>query len=204
MAAVLERPNVLEQTDALARRMTPEEYLAWERDPARINERRSEYIYGEVIEMPGASREHNLINVAVTTLLSNQLDNGVEIYSNDMRVRVGSGNAYVYPDAVVAIDEPQLLDVQFDTLLNPSVVVEILSPSTSDYDRGTKFELYQEIGSLTDYLMIAQDEPRIDHYARVDENEWLLKTYRSLDAVVAVDSLDCTLTLTEVYARIKF
>ena len=197
MATVLERPNTLDLI------MTPEEYLAWERDPERANERRSEFINGTVIEVPGASTEHNIIASDTDFTLAVQLRNRCYVLRSDMRVRVGSGSSYVYPDIVVVCGELQLLDNQFDTLLNPDLLVEILSPSTSDYDRGTKFELYQDIGSLTDYLMIAQDEPRIDHYARIDKNEWLLKTYRSLDAVVAIDSLDCALPLADVYARIK-
>ena len=202
MAAVLERtaPKATGQKHT----MTPEQYLAWERDPARASERKSEYIYGEVIEVPGASFPHNVIANAVSTSLTIQLGDRCYVASSEQRVRVGGGNAYVYPDATVICDEPQFLDNQFDTLLNPTMLVEVLSPSTGNYDRGTKFELYREIDSLTDYLMLSQDEPRIDHYARVDENEWRLKAYRGLDAVAKIDSLSCALPLAEIYARIKF
>ncbi len=203
MATVLERPNVRERADALDQTMTPEEYLAWERAPERANERRSEYFWGEVIEVSGASFYHNVIVSAIITLLSSRLSDEYYVIPSDLRVRVGRSNAYVYPDIVV-FNEPQFLDDRFDTLLNPTLLVEILSPSTSQQDRVTKLDLYRDIESLTDYLIVSQDEARIEHYARVDDDEWLLKSYRGLDATAHIDSLNCDLPLAEIYARIKF
>ncbi len=184
-------------------RMTPEEYLAWERDPERAQERKSEYIGGEAREAPPSSLYHNLITTELIVLFGRQLPD-YDVLVSQMRIWIQNGKACVYPDIVIVGDEAKFLDDQFDTLLNPTLLVEILSPSTSDYDRGPKLDLYRDIESLTDYLIVSQDEARIEHYAREGDNVWLLKSHRGPDATAHIDSLDCDLPLAEIYARIDF
>ena len=125
--------------------ITPEAYLASERRAKY----KSEYIHGEILAMSGASRAHNIITVDITTELNIQLrPRGCEVYSGDMRVRTNPTGSYFYPDVVIVCDEPHFEDNVFDTLLNPILVVEVLSPSTEVYDKGEKFAHYQELASL--------------------------------------------------------
>jgi Uma2 family endonuclease len=136
--------------------LTPEEYLAIERDSAE----KHEYVAGEVVAMAGASRRHNLIQTDTGTSLNVQLrDRPCEVYPSDMRVKVSTLGIYTYPDITVVCGEPDLEDAEQDTLLNPTVIIEVLSPATERYDRGLKFHRYQLIPSLRDYLLIAQDRP---------------------------------------------
>src|SRR4028118_400920 len=134
--------------------ITPEEYLVFERQA----EYKNEYFDGEIFAMVGASRKHNLITTNITRELSQQLKNKpCEVYSSDMRVRIPNANIYTYADLTVVCGEPKFEDAQFDTLLNPALIVEVLSKSTASYDRSQKFAFYRTIESLTDYILVAQD-----------------------------------------------
>jgi Uma2 family endonuclease len=179
--------------------LRPEEYLALERE----SEFKSEYLDGEIIAMTGASRQHNLISLNVGSELRQQLRGSpCEVYAGDMRVRVASARLYTYPDVVVACGEPRFEDEHVDTLLNPSLIVEVLSPSTELYDRGKKFRLYRTIDSLSEYLLVAQDECRVEQYARQKDGRWLLADYRSPDDSVELSSVGCRLALREVYEKV--
>lgn len=179
--------------------LTPAAYLAVE----RAAEDKNEFIDGEVVAMTGASRKHNLISVNITAELRGQLKGRpCEMYAGDMRVRVPSSRLYTYPDVVVVCEEPRFEDDQLDTLLNPTLLVEVLSDSTEKYDRGKKFGFYRTIESLSDYLLIAQDERRIEHYAKRPDGRWLLAEYSSEDDVIALDSISCRLALQEVYDKV--
>lgn len=179
--------------------MTPEEYLAFERQA----EYKNEYIDGEVFAMTGASRRHNIIAANITGELHRQLKGRpCEAYVSEMRVRIPR-RGYLYPDIVVVCDEPQLEDDHFDTLLNPSVVIEILSESTERYDRGKKFSFYQTIKSLAEYLLIAQDESKIEQYVRQPDGRWLLASYHSPEDVVELASIQCPLAQREVYDKVS-
>ena len=181
-------------------RFTPEEYLALER-PA---EYRSEYFNGEIFAMAGASREHNLIAGNVSRELGNQLKGRpCETYQTDMRVRVSAMGLYTYPDVVVVCGEPQFENDSVDTLLNPTLLVEVLSPSTEAYDRGDKFEQYRTLESLADYVLIAQDRYRVERFARQPDGQWLLSVAKSLDAEVSLASIGCRLPLADVYDRLS-
>lgn len=183
--------------------LTPDEYLAVERQ----NEYKSEYIDGEMVAMTGASRRHNIISVNITRELSQQLKGRpCELYANDMRVRIVSRReyAYTYPDVVVVCGEPQFEDGHLDTLLNPTVLVEVLSESTERYDRGKKFGLYRTIESLAEYVLVTQDECKVEQYVKQSDGRWLLSDYRSLDDVVELAFVQCILALREVYAKIVF
>lgn len=179
--------------------LTPEEYLAAERK----SEYKSEYIDGEVVAMTGASRRHNLIAFNITGEIGQQLKGRpCEGYASRMRVRVPSARVYTYPDVVVVCGEPQFEDGHVDTLLNPTLIVEVLSESTERYDRGKKFGFYRTIESLAEYLLVAQDEYRIEQYARQQDGRWLLSEYGSLDETVELTSIQCRLALREVYDKI--
>jgi Uma2 family endonuclease len=179
--------------------LTPEEYLAIERQ----SEYRSEYIDGEMVAMTGASRRHNLITVNIARELSQQLKGRpCEAYVTDMRVRVPSTRFYTYPDIVVVCDEPHLEDDYLDTLLNPTLLVEVLSESTERYDRGKKFGLYRTIESLNEYLLVTQDEYKIEQFVKQPDGRWLLADYRSLEEVIELTSIQCRLELKEVYDKV--
>ena len=151
--------------------LTPEQYL----DIERKAEYKSEYYRGEMFAMAGASLAHNTLVANLIGEFHGKLRAGpCRVLPSDMRVRVTSTGLYTYPDVVVVCGEPRVLDNQMDTLLNPSVLVEVLSPSTEDYDRGRKFEQYQSIESLREYLMLASDRVHADLYTRQPDGRWLL------------------------------
>lgn len=182
-------------------RLTPEEYLALERQA----ETKHEYRDGEMVAMSGASRLHNLITVNVAAALHSQLrDRNCETYTSDMRVGIRAHNLYVYPDVVVVCGEPKFEDDEFDTLLNPVLIVEVLSKSTQGYDHVEKFEYYRTLESLADYLLIAQDEQRVEHYAKQAEGRWLLSDIRAGGATVELRSVGCRLEMREIYDKVTF
>lgn len=178
----------------------PQEYLRWERYQAL----RHEYVDGEVYAMSGASRKHNIINGNTFATLHAQLrSRPCEIYNNDMRVKIYSTNVYTYPDIVVACGQPMFEDTELDTLLNPILIIEILSVSTERYDRGAKFGYYRSITTLQEYILIAQDSCRVEHYRRYDGVQWLFMDYQDPQAVLALASIGCSLYMQDVYARLN-
>ena len=124
------------------------------------------------------------------------------MYANDMRVRVPSTRLYTYPDVAVVFDEPQFEDDYLDTLLNPTLIIEVLSESTEAYDRGKKFRFYRAIESLAEYLLVAQDEYRIEQYVKQPDGRWLLSESRSADDLLELVSIQCQLSLKEVYDKV--
>ena len=179
------------------RKLRPAEYLAFERAQT---DAKHEYLDGEITAMSGASLEHNLIAVNVLTALRTQMrGRPCNVFSGDMRVKVSATGLYTYPDISALCGERQLEDDTFDTLLNPSVIIEILSPSTEAYDRGVKFAHYQSIESLQVYALIAQDKRRIEIYRRQESDNWLYSAVEGLDAKVSLDAISCELTAADVY-----
>jgi Uma2 family endonuclease len=178
---------------------TVDEYLAFERN----SELKHEYISGEMVAMAGATRAHNLITGNIAQRLRNQLEGKpCETYSNDMRVRTTSTD-YTYPDVVVVCGEPEFEDAELDTLLNPTVVVEVLSKSSEARDRREKFPDYREIESIKDILLVSQHKIRIEHYVRQANTEWILHDLSASDEVITIASIGCKLTLAEIYERVK-
>src|SRR5947208_2764400 len=176
----------------LQQRVTPEEYLAIERQAAS----KSEYVNGCIVAMAGASEEHILIVTNVVAELRSRLKGQpCRTYSNDMRVRVSATSLYTYPDVIVVCGERRFDDTQKDTLLNPTLIVEVLSESTEAYDRGAKFGFYRTIGSLAEYLLVAQDECRVEQFVKQPDGRWLLSDYRSPEEVVELGSVQCRLAL---------
>ncbi len=184
----------------LQQRYTPEEYLAYERQAAYKNE----YIGGQIIAMSGVSFEHSLISGNLFRVLSNQLlDRPCSVHASDLRVKVRTRTMYTYPDVTVVCGEPQLEDAHVDTLLNPTLIIEVLSPSTERYDRGAKFDYYRALASLQEYLLVSQDQALVEHFVRAGD-DWRLTVTHDLAAVVPLPAIGCTLPLAEVYRRITF
>jgi Uma2 family endonuclease len=185
----------------LAQRLiTPAEYLALERS----SREKSEYVNGRVYAMAGAGRVHNLIVGNVFRVLSTQLlGRPCETYVNDMRVKVQRTGMYTYPDVVALCEEARLEDAVLDTLLNPSVIVEVLSPSTESYDRGEKFAHYRRVESLREYVLVAQVTPRIEHFRR-EGDSWVLTEISDPGGELALPSLGCVLKLADIYDRVDF
>lgn len=179
---------------------TAEEYLARERQA----ECKSEYYAGEIFALAGASRWHNLVVANVVSELRSQLKGRpCTTYPSDMRVKVSPTGLYTYPDVTVVCGEAQFEDLQQDTLLNPTLIVEVLSESTEAYDRGGKFAHYRKLASVMEYVLIAQTKPHIEHYVRQPDNRWLLAEAESLHDIVHLPSIDCQLALVEVYDKVE-
>lgn len=121
-----------------------------------------------------------------------------------MRVKIGSNALYIYPDISVVCGEPEFEDDFVDTLLNPTVIIEVLSPSTELYDRGRKFQHYRTLTSLQEYVLIAQDSYRVEHFIRQPNDEWLLSDAVTLDATIQLPSIQCQLALSDVYEKVTF
>lgn len=180
-------------------RLSAAEYLARE----RTAETKSEYYAGEVFAMTGASRRHNLVVTNLVRALSNQLwDRDCEVFANDMRVRVPETDSYVYPDVVAVCGEPRLEDAELDTLLNPTLIIEVLSPSTADFDRGGTLEHYRTIESLAEVLILAQDRAHAEHWVRQPDGHWLFEEAGSTEAVLRLESIGCEVKLADAYHRV--
>jgi Uma2 family endonuclease len=181
--------------------MTEAEYLQLERARAQ----KHEYLDGEMLAMTGASRAYNLISGSAYAALYLQLrGKSCEVYPSDMRVKVETARFYTYPDITVMCGQARLEDVQLDTLLNPTLIVEVLSPSTERYDRGRKFQLYRNIDSLREYVLIAQDQPHIERYLRRDDGVWEYSDASGLEASIHLPSIGCMLALADVYEQVTF
>ena len=181
--------------------LTEEQYLVRER---KANFR-SEFYRGEMFAMAGASREHNLITGNVARHLGNQLDERpCEVYSTDMKVRITPTGLFAYPDVAIVCGGPQFSDDEEDVLLNPTVLVEVLSPSTSSYDRGDKQMHYRQLGSLQEILLIEQEYPAVEQYVRQSDGTWLLKSTAGIEATIEAASVGCKLSLAQIYARVEF
>jgi Uma2 family endonuclease len=179
-------------------RYSVEEYLQLEESTRE----KHELFQGEVFAMGGASEAHNLIVLNVGAELRQELrGKPCRVYPSDLRVKVDPSGLYTYPDVVLVCGQPRF-EQPGETLLNPTLLVEVLSDSSEAYDRGRKSEQYRTIASLTDYLLIAQDRVLVEHYSRQPEDRWLLHAANRLDDSIAIDSLGCALPLTEVYLNV--
>ena len=178
---------------------TPESYLELERKAAL----KSEYFKGEIFAMAGASRNHNRI----TENLSGELyaflkGKRCQSFSSDMRLHIPSNSLYTYPDLVVVCGEPELLDSKFDTLLNPTVIIEVLSDSTKDYDRGRKFMLYRNIPTFQEYILVDSEQIRVEAWYKPENGFWTLrKETGGVDDSLTIQMLDLTLPLRDIYEQ---
>lgn len=182
-------------------RLTPEEYLRAERDA----EARSEYHDGEVLAMAGASYVHNLIVANVIAELRAQLKGTpCTVLPSDIRVWIEAAQRHVYPDVTVICGEPEFTDAEQDTLTNPTLLVEVLSKKTRNYDRGDKFEGYRTLASFAEYVLLAQERPHCEHHVRQPDGGWLLTEVDGLTGTVRLRSIDGELALAEAYDKVRF
>ncbi len=179
--------------------VTPAEYLEFERKA----EYKNEYYNGEIFAMSGVSRRHDYIDMQLMVLVGAHLrGKKCRAFSSNMRVLVEADGLYTYPDLSVACEEPKFADEHVDTLINPTLIVEILSPSTEQYDRGQKAKLYRALPSLKELLLIEQDSYELELYRRQPDGSWLILEARGLDASIQLASIDYTLRLGELYETV--
>ena len=182
------------------RKPTPEEYLERERRA----ERRSEYRDGEIRAMAGASVPHNRINANLIAELHSRLKNSpCDVFSQDLKTRT-TATKYAYPDVIVVCGEPEFLDEHEDVVTNPTVIFEILSPSTESFDRGDKFADYQQQGSLQEYVLVAQDQVSVERFTRQVNGLWLYQRLHSREESLALESVDVSVPLDDIYYRLRF
>lgn len=180
---------------------TPEEYLAMERE-ANF---KSEYFDGEIFAMAGASEEHNLIAGNIFASLHSQVrQQDCRAYISDMRIDMSKKGLYAYPDVVVVCGESKFSDDHKDNLINPQIIIEVLSKSTEAKDRGFKFMRYRKLESFVEYLLVSQERPYIEHYVRQADNRWVMTEISSLEDTVKLSSIQCDLKMSDIYAMISF
>ncbi len=181
-------------------RISVEDYFEIE----RTSQERYEYVHGEIFAMAGASDKHNIISANTFSSLHAQVrKRPCFAYNNDMRVRF-SPTHYSYPDIAVVCGEKQIDVYPLDTLLNPTVIIEVLSSSTETSDKTNKARDFRALASIQEYLFIAQDEIYIEHYARHDTHKWLLREITELSATIELKSIACTLLVDDIYEKIEF
>jgi Uma2 family endonuclease len=179
---------------------TAQEYLAIE----RAAEHKSELVNGRIYAMSGASIPYIRIVRNLVIAIGGRLHgSSCEVFSNDLRVKVSQTGMYTYPDVVALCEPPRLEDTHLDTLLNPAVIIEVLSKSTENYDRGVKFLHYRKLESLREYILVAQDEMAVEQFVRHGDH-WMLSEINGPDGILRIDTLGCELALREVYERVDF
>jgi Uma2 family endonuclease len=175
--------------------LTPQEYLEIE----RAAEFRSEYLNGEMFAMSGATTEHNTIINNIGRELHPQIKGGCRYFTTDLRLLVPATGLYTYPDLMVICEAVEYEGDRRDIVRNPRLIVEVLSKSTANYDRGMKFVHYRSITTLSDYLVVAQDSVLVEHYRRQADNSWLLREYTSLEDAIPIVSIGANISLAAVY-----
>jgi Uma2 family endonuclease len=201
---VIAQTNSPNLPDVTKTRFTPDEYRAIE----ETAEERLEYCNGEMIAMPGGSPAHSRIATDITTFLNVGLrDTNFQTYNGDLRIWIPSFNHGTYPDVMVINGEPEFNADRTDEILNPLLIVEVLSPSTEAYDRGEKFRKYRSLASFCEYLLVSQSEPYIEQYHNLDRqssDRWQWQVYDRLEQSIVLHSLNIELPMSEVYRRLNF
>lgn len=181
-------------------RLSPEEYLAFERQA----EFKHEYIDGRIIPWLGAPLAHcEIMGNLIVALHSHFKGSACRVFASQMRVQASGGRSFLYPDVIAVRGEAQVADEFQDTLTNPTAIIEIFSPSTEAYDRGEKFRHYRSIETLQEYVLVAQDRPVVDVFTRHGEF-WRLQSITDLNAAVELTSVSCTVSLRDIYENVKF
>ncbi|RAM52368.1 MAG: Uma2 family endonuclease [Hapalosiphonaceae cyanobacterium JJU2] len=184
----------------IKRRYTLDEYRTLEEKA----EGRSEYRDGEIIPIPGGTLKHSRIGRNILTYLTSVLrDTQFEPINNDLRLWIPEYRRGVYPDVMVFDGEPQLNGDRLDEVLNPILIVEVLSPSTADYDRQNKFRIYRSIPSFSEYILVEQDEPFVERYSKQAQG-WLLSDSNGLEGAISLESVGIELPITEIYRGVVF
>jgi Uma2 family endonuclease len=199
MVIAQEKPTTATATKTF---VTLEEYRAI----TETTEERYEYCNGEMIVMSGGTATHSRITVEITTCLNISVrGTNFQVYNGDMRIWIPNFNHGTYADVLVVNGEPEFNDDRTDEILNPLLIVEVLSPSTEAYDRGDKFRKYRSTPSFCEYLVVSQAEPYIEQYLRLENGDrWQLQTYDQLDQIISLESLKIELPLREIYRRVDF
>lgn len=180
---------------------TAEEYLAFERGSSE----KHEFSYGEIFAITGASVTHGRVVTNLVRVLGNKLlDRPCDVFTSDLRLCVDPKYCYTYPDIIVVCGEPKFLDNQFDTLLNPDVIVEVLSDSTRSYDRGEKFEQYRSIPSFREYLVVEQSKVHVELHSKQLNGTWLMWETYKLEDTVRLDSIGVEIQVADIYRRTEF
>lgn len=177
------------------RRFTPEEYLLLEEQALT----KSEYYDGEIFAMTGGSLKHNLILNNIARALHGAVSSGCKVFTSDVRVLVEKGTLFTYPDIVVVCGAPRTMVGRNDTLTDARVIVEVLSPSTESYDRNLKFDLYRGLPSLEDYVLVAQDQIRVDRHHRQENGDWVWRQSTELADALEIISLGVSIPLDAIY-----
>ncbi len=191
------------------RRMTPEEYFAWEETQEMKHEYWDGWVFpvhpmDETTGMAGATTDHVILVSNLTRVLGNALrGRGCLVLAADMRVALGEGRRYAYPDLAVVCGRPQFLTAKRTTLTNPDLVVEVLSPSTAEYDRSDKFAAYRRIPSLREYVLVAQDRRSVETFRKNDEGRWTLYETDPATGAVELASVGAALALDELYENVE-
>ena len=181
--------------------LTPEEYLAGE----RLAETKSEYFAGEVYAFAGTTWDHGLIVGNLVREIGTQFKGrSCQVCPTDLRVQVSPDGPYTYPDVVAVCGEPRFVDDQFDTLLNPTAIIEVLSDSTEARDRGWKLRHYQKLASVEEIVLVAQDLVRVEQYIRQPSGLWLMWSTEDMDDVLRMPAIQCEVPLREIYDKVEF
>jgi Uma2 family endonuclease len=179
--------------------ITVDEYFAME----DADEFRNEYYHGEIFVMTGASFNHNLIAGNIFACCHEYfLDSDCYVFVSDMRVQVDPAKHYTYPDLSIICGDIDFVEGRDDTICNPVAIVEILSESTRDYDRGSKFKAYRKISSLTDYILVDQYSIYVEYFYRNEHGKWVLDEYDNLSDVLNIKSINLELSLNKIYDRV--
>lgn len=189
--------QVVQQTE---KTYTAEDYLKLERKDAG----KQEYSNGKVVSSSGSSRRHNLIGSNTTIAIGSRVrGHKCEVYVNDMRVKLAPHN-YCYPDVVVVNGEPSFEGKELDILLNPTVIVEIMSRATLNHDKTEKLDRYLAMGSVREIMLVKEEEMRVEHYFKQTQNQWTYKIYSNREDIISIESVNCKISLSEIYSQIKF
>ena len=180
---------------------TPEDYLIFEREA----DTRHEFLDGEIYQMAGESLSHSRIYINLAAEIGSSLKGKrCEPLSPNMKVRTSTASLFSYPDLTIVCGEPIFHDQKKDVLTNPQVIFEVLSPSTAEYDRTTKFQKYR-MGNetLTDYILVSQDKPFVEHFFKQADGNWLYQSYGAIDDILKIETVECQLSLREIYDRVE-
>jgi Uma2 family endonuclease len=185
----------------LQKTYTPAEYLELEEKA----EFRSEYRDGEIVPMAGGTTNHNEISLNVTTNLRFSLKGqNYRVYMSDVRLWIPPNRQYTYPDVMLIQGEPIYWENTTSTVTNPRLIVEVLSKSTGNYDRGDKFDYYRSISTLQEYILIDQSRYHVIQYVKANEEQWLMTNYNQAEGIVKLGSVDLALSLNDIYDRVNF
>jgi Uma2 family endonuclease len=186
----------------LKRRYTLEEYLEMD----RLSEERLEFWHGEIFSMSGVNQEHAEIEVNIVSTLHSRLrGRECRVFPANMRIKVPNMPPYRYADVSALCGKAQFEKIGgVDALTNPSLIIEILSPSTEGYDRGEKFSHYKSIPSFSEYLLVAQHRPHVTHLVKQTDGAWLHREFNDLNDAVKLETLNCELRLSEIYQNVEF